>query len=113
MIPHSRRRFLKRSLATGLALTVPARRAMMAPLVDEAVRSHKQCLVLWTAGGLSHVDTLDMKPDAPVEIRGEFKPIQTTVPGIHLCEHLPMLAKLADKLAIVRGMTHGWADPGR
>jgi uncharacterized protein (DUF1501 family) len=110
MKQQSRRRFLQRSLAAGAALAVPARRVLLATLAAEAAQARKRCLVLWTAGGLSHIDTLDMKPDTPVEFRGAFKPIQTTVPGVHICEHLPLLAKLADKLAIVRSMTHGWAD---
>ena len=57
-------------------------------------------------GGPSHIDTLDMKPDAPVEIRGEFRPIATRVPGTHICEHLPRLARMADKYSIIRSMHH-------
>src|SRR5262249_44655195 len=49
----------------------------------------------------------DMKPDAPAEVRGEFKPISTKVPGINICEHLPKLAQHTDKLAFVRSVTHG------
>jgi hypothetical protein len=56
------------------------------------------------AGGPSQIDTYDMKPDAPVEIRGGFKPIPTTVPGMQICEHMPLQAKIADQLAIVRSM---------
>ena len=55
-------------------------------------------------GGPSHIDMYDMKPDAPVEIRGEFKPIKTNVPGIDICEHMPRQARIADKLTIVRNM---------
>ncbi len=58
-------------------------------------------------GGPAHQDTWDLKPDAPAEIRGEFRPISTRVPGIQICEHLPLLAERTDKLAIVRSMTHG------
>ena len=57
-------------------------------------------------GGPSHLDTFDMKPDAPDEIRGSFNPIQTNVPGIQISEHLPKLAKVADKFAILRGVSH-------
>jgi hypothetical protein len=53
------------------------------------------------AGGPSHLDLFDLKPDAPVEIRGEFKPAATNVSGISICEHLPQLARMMDKLAIV------------
>ncbi|HKB41761.1 MAG TPA: DUF1501 domain-containing protein [Gemmataceae bacterium] len=55
-------------------------------------------------GGPTHLDTFDLKPDAPAEIRGEFRPITTNVPGIDLCELMPRLARLADKLAVVRSL---------
>ncbi len=57
-------------------------------------------------GGPSHLDTFDLKPDAPAEFRGSFNPIKTNVPGISICEHLPKLAQHADKFAILRGVTH-------
>src|SRR5207244_386254 len=62
-------------------------------------------LVLLT-GGPSQLDTLDMKPDAPAEIRGEFRPIDTAVPGIQICEHLPQLAKRMRHWALVRSLSH-------
>jgi hypothetical protein len=61
------------------------------------------------AGGPSHLDTFDMKPDAPAEIRGEFNPIATAVPGIQISEHLPKLAACIDKYTILRGVTHSLA----
>ena len=57
-------------------------------------------------GGPTHLDTFDMKPEAPAEYRGKFQPIQTNVPGIEICEHLPKLATCADKFAILRGVSH-------
>jgi hypothetical protein len=60
--------------------------------------------MIWQRGGPSHIDSFDMKPAAPPEIRGEFHPIQTNVPGIDICEHLPKLATIADRLAILRGI---------
>jgi hypothetical protein len=62
------------------------------------------CILLWQSGGCGHQDTFDMKPDAPLEYRGEFKPISTNVPGIQICEHLPCTAKQADKFTILRSM---------
>jgi hypothetical protein len=62
------------------------------------------CILLWQSGGCGHLDTFDLKPDAPIEIRGEFKPIPTNVPGIQICEHLPFTAKQADKFTILRSM---------
>jgi len=70
-------------------------------------RRAKACIVLFMWGGPAHQDTWDLKPDAPEEYRGEFRPIRTRVPGIQVCEHLPRLARHADKLALVRSMTHG------
>ena len=63
-------------------------------------------ILVFLTGGPSHLDTFDMKPDAPDRIRGEFHPIETNVPGMSYCEHLPGLAAHADKLAVVRTMTH-------
>src|SRR5262245_10550796 len=60
-------------------------------------------------GGPTHLDTFDLKPDAPAEIRGEFRPIPTNVPGIDLCEHMPRLARMADKLTIIRSLV-GFRD---
>ena len=73
---------------------------------DRPSRARSMILVFLT-GGLSHLDTLDMKPDAPDGIRGDFQPIETSVPGIRICEHLPLLAQQAEKLAIVRTLSHG------
>jgi hypothetical protein len=70
----------------------------------------KSVILVFLTGGLSHLDSFDMKPDAPEGIRGDFHPIATKVPGIHVCEHLPGLAALADKLAIVRTMAHSFTN---
>ena len=66
--------------------------------------SHKAVIMVYLAGGPSHLDTVDLKPEAPVEIRGEFQPISTKVPGMQFCEHLPRLAGVADRLAVVRSL---------
>jgi hypothetical protein len=73
----------------------------------------KSCLVIFLFGGPSQLDTFDLKPQAPAEFRGEFRPIATTVPGLRICEHLPRLARLADKFSLIRSMNHphprhGW-----
>ncbi|HEV3258584.1 MAG TPA: DUF1501 domain-containing protein [Gemmataceae bacterium] len=70
----------------------------------------KACIMLFLAGGPSHHDMWDMKPDAPKEIRGEFKPIATTVPGIQLSEHLPRLARQAKLFTLVRSAHHSVAN---
>jgi hypothetical protein len=69
-------------------------------------RKAKAVILLFMWGGPAQMDTWDMKPDAPAEVRGEFKPISTSVPGIQICEHFPMLAQRTDQLAIIRSMTH-------
>ncbi len=67
----------------------------------------KRCLLLFMWGGPSQLETWDLKPDAPEDVRGEFQPISTNVPGIQISEHFPLLATRMDKLAVIRSMTHG------
>ena len=67
----------------------------------------KKVLFIFLTGAPSHIDTFDPKPDAPEDIRGLFQQINTKVPGIQICEHLPLTAARGDKFAIVRSMTHG------
>jgi uncharacterized protein (DUF1501 family) len=66
----------------------------------------KACILLFMWGGPSQQDTWDMKPEAPAEFRGEFQPIDTSVPGLQICEHFPRLAQRAHHLALIRSMTH-------
>ncbi|MBX3436830.1 MAG: DUF1501 domain-containing protein [Planctomycetaceae bacterium] len=66
----------------------------------------KRCIFLFMWGGPSQLDTFDMKPGAPAEVRGEFAPIATPVPGLQICEHFQQLAPLMDKVAVVRSLTH-------
>ena len=79
-------------------------RAMAAP--GAPPRRAKSVIYIFLSGGLAQHESFDMKPDAPLEIRGEFQPIRTSVPGIHICEHLPELAKRAHKWSLVRSFTH-------
>ncbi|MBI2824790.1 MAG: DUF1501 domain-containing protein [Planctomycetia bacterium] len=71
---------------------------------------HKSVIMVFLPGGPSHIDICDLKPAAPSEIRGPFRPIATRVPGVELCEHLPRLAATADKLAVVRALVGGPDD---
>ncbi len=73
---------------------------------DKAAKGAKSVLIVFLTGAPSHHDTFDMKPEAPPEIRGEFKPIATSVPGIQVCEHLPLLAARAHQYALVRSLSH-------
>src|SRR6476661_2682559 len=99
----SRRNFLKiGGLGLG-GLTLPE--LFQAEAASAIRRSHKSVIMIYLPGGPPHQDTFDLKLDAPSEVRGEFKPIRTNVPGIEICEHLPRLARIADKLAIVRSIS--------
>ena len=74
--------------------------------------SDTSVIFIWLPGGPPHMETYDMKPDAPAEYRGEFNPIKTNVPGIDVCELLPMHAKIADKFTLIRSIHHEFADHG-
>ncbi len=104
----SRRNFLKIG-ALGLGgLSLP--QLLQAEAQSGIRRSHKSVIMIFLPGGPSHQDMFDLKMDAPSEIRGEFKPIKTKVPGIQICEHLPRLAAMMDKLAIIRSIVGATGD---
>ncbi|MCA9119988.1 MAG: DUF1501 domain-containing protein [Planctomycetaceae bacterium] len=67
-------------------------------------------ILIWLQGGPSHLETYDLKPEAPIDYRGECRPIETNVPGISVCEHLPEHAKVADKFTLIRSISHGFAN---
>ena len=81
-------------------------RAASARSATPAELRANSCVFVFLFGGPSHIDLWDMKPRAPVEVRGEFRPTATSVAGMHVCEHLPKLAAQADKLTLLRSMTH-------
>ena len=87
----------------GLSLSKLLRAEQAQPT---AARKDTNFILLWTNGGLSNIDTLDMKPDAPVEYRGEFQPIATNLPGLNVCEHLPLMSRQMDKVCQVRTIVH-------
>ncbi|MGL4551176.1 MAG: DUF1501 domain-containing protein [Gemmataceae bacterium] len=98
----SRREFLRLG-ALGLGgLTLPA--LLRAEARAGVQRSHKSVIMVFLSGGPPHLDMVDLKPEAPAEIRGEFKPIATNVPGVRFGEHLPGLAKRMDRLAVIRSL---------
>jgi hypothetical protein len=106
-----RREFLRAGSLGLFGLGLPdllKARAVGAGAASEALPRGraKACILLFMWGGPAHQDTWDMKPAAPAEFRGEFKPIPTNVPGLQVSEHLPLLARRADKLAVIRSMTH-------
>ncbi|MFO0012831.1 MAG: DUF1501 domain-containing protein [Planctomycetota bacterium] len=79
---------------------------------ETPVKRPSNCILIWMDGGPTHFETFDPKPEAPVEIRGEFRPISTRIPGTIICEHLPQLAQIADKYAIVRSVCHNQGNHG-
>lgn len=91
----------------GVGLPTALSGAARAGVEGPSGRKPKQIVIVFLTGAASHHDTFDMKPEAPVEIRGEFKPISTSTPGLHVCEHLPRLAERADRYAVVRTLSHG------
>ncbi|MDB5348951.1 MAG: phosphoglycerol transferase family protein alkaline phosphatase superfamily [Planctomycetota bacterium] len=107
----SRRAFLQVGGLGALGLNLADLIAMRAQ-AQGARPQAKAVIVLWLWGGPSHLETFDLKPDAPLEYRGPFEPIATPVPGLRVCELLPGLAKRADKFAILRAMHHESNDHG-
>ena len=103
-LPLSRRGFVQTgfsaTLGLSLAVALPKANASTSP------RKAKSVVIVYLTGAASHIDTFDMKPDAPPEIRGQFKPISTPVPGLQICEHLPKLAALMGRCSLVRSLAH-------
>ncbi|MBM3735485.1 MAG: DUF1501 domain-containing protein [Acidobacteria bacterium] len=84
-----------------LGLTLPewSRARAAAALPDTS------CIFIWLDGGPSHLETFDLKPDAPVEVRGSFKPVRSKLAGVHVCEHLPRIAAIMDRVTLIRTLT--------
>ena len=113
----TRRSMLKLGIAGGVgaSLTLPEllmRQTVAAELQKKAAEKDVSLILLFLHGGLSTIDTLDLKPNAPAEFRGDFSPINTNVPGIQVCEHLPQLAGIADKYSLLRNFTHNNSGHG-
>jgi len=110
----SRRQLLRIGSLGSLGLTLPRllraedeQAVTSGPTATRAVRPPiRSCILIFQYGGPSHIDTLDMKPDAPAEIRGQFGSIATRVAGIRVCEHLPHMAQVMNRLAVVRSVHH-------
>src|ERR1700723_3474984 len=109
----SRRSFVQLGVAglTTLGLgDVLRAKAQSAPTAGAKSTSKKSAILIWLDGGPSHLDLYDMKPLAPAEVRGIWKPIRTNVPGIEVTELFPKQARMADKFAIVRSLAHRTGD---
>lgn len=101
----SRRGFLQTGLAglAGVSMPLLFKQQALAVSTGKAM-SRKNVILFWLSGGPSHIDMWDPKPDAPSEVRGPFGHIPTQVPGIHVCEHLPLTAKIMDRLTLIRSV---------
>ena len=97
----SRRSFLKVGALGVGGLTLSH---LMRAEAASGKKSHKSVIMVYLSGGMAHQDTFDLKPNGPAELKGEFKPIPTNVTGIQFGEHVPKLAKCADKLAVIRSL---------
>ena len=115
LVLHTRRNFLKASLAGIAGLSVPAllQSQAQATASGQPRPTGKSVILLWMAGGPSHIDMWDMKPDRPAQNRGPFSPIATSVPGVRICEYLPKQAAMLDRFTIIRSMdaTHSNHEP--
>jgi len=102
----SRRSMLKAGLAGLAGITLPDLLRLRAESAakGKSMGRNKAVILLWMTGGPSHIDTWDVKPDAPAEIRGPFKDISTKLPGVHICEYLPKQAAMLDKFTIIRSV---------
>ncbi|MDA1163262.1 MAG: DUF1501 domain-containing protein [Planctomycetota bacterium] len=109
--PVSRRSFLEAGslLLGGLTLSDVIKSRADASAAGQ-IPSDTSVILIWLQGGPSHMETYDLKPDAPAEYRGEMRPISSVVPGMDVCELLPMHAKVADKFNIIRSISHGFAN---
>ncbi|MGI8980681.1 MAG: DUF1501 domain-containing protein [Pirellulaceae bacterium] len=94
----------------GMALGGLALPELLRAESQPGARSHKAIINVFLPGGPPHIDMWDLKPDAPAEIRGEYSPIKTNVPGMEICELFPKLAKMADKFAIIRSLSDSSGD---
>jgi Protein of unknown function (DUF1501) len=103
----SRRSFLRAGALTFGGLTMANALRMQARAGEAGAQGKKTSVILiWQGGGPSHLDMWDLKPNAPSEFRGTFNPIKTNLTGYHVCEHMPKIAKVCNKLAILRSVTH-------
>jgi hypothetical protein len=108
----TRREWLRVCGLAGLGALAQPGGSPASPSRPTTLGRARSVILVFTGGGVSQLDTFDPKQAAPREIRGEFSAISTTVPGTHLCEHLPNLARMANRYALVRSMSHDDVDHG-
>ena len=101
----SRRAFLRVGSAGLATMALPnLLRLEAANTADKSQAKIRNCITIFLVGSPGHLDTWDMKPDAPAEVRGKFKPTKTNVTGVQICEHFPMMARMMDRVALIRSL---------
>jgi len=110
----TRREMLQTSVLKvgALGTTISLSHFLRAQAAQGQADSGHSAILVFLGGGPAHQDTFDLKPNAPAEYRGQFSPVRTSVPGVEICEHLPQLARRADRFALIRGITHTLAGHG-
>src|SRR5262245_59542252 len=110
--PATRRNFLKIGALSlggvGLRGLLPLKLRGQTPTPEPET----SVILIWLPGGPPHMEMYDMKPDAPAEYRGDYRPMRTVVPGLDVCEHLPMHARIANRFGIIRSIAHTFSDHG-
>ncbi|HAM71241.1 MAG TPA: DUF1501 domain-containing protein [Verrucomicrobiales bacterium] len=111
--PRSRRSFLQAGALSLLGLGLSDFLKLRAIAQTAGAPSQEKAVIfIWLPGGPAHLDTYDMKPDAPIEYRGDLRPIRTNVPGVEICELFPRQARIADKFTLIRSVCHDFGDHG-
>src|SRR4051794_13027096 len=101
----TRRGFLRiGAFGGGLSLAGMLRAQALGSTKQGSGSRPKSAIMVYLPGGPSHMDMWDLKPEAPAEFRGEFSPVPTNVPGVSICEHFPMQARMFDRLAVIRSI---------
>jgi hypothetical protein len=102
----NRRSFLQVGTAGLAGMALPNLLRQEAAAASSQKESIGNCITIFLVGSPGQVDTWDMKPDAPAEVRGKFKPVQTNVNGVQICEHFPLMSRMMDRVALIRSLHH-------
>src|SRR4051794_6814694 len=108
----TRRAWLRLSTLAGLGAVAPRLVASEGSAKTAAFGRAKSVILVFANGGQSQIDMWDPKPNAPLDVRGAFRPIGTAIAGVQFCEHMPRIAAIADRLTVVRSMSHEDTDHG-
>ena len=102
----ARRSFLRVGALTLGGISLPRILSLRRAAAEQSIHPPKSVILLWMTGGPSHIDMVDLKPQAAAEVRGPFQPIETTLPGLQVCDLMPGHARVARHLVVIRSLTH-------